>query len=305
MIKRTRTGSLNARVTVNTLKICSYMSVMGTRARGIIVTSGTTQTISVAPTAVTGRRTVTRTTTGTVTRGVTNRGHKDRLAACRVAVVKRVDLVNARTVCVTVSARVARRAIATVLRRIVYRNLVVHRVGTRRRGVTVTCVTRGTRRLESRRTVVSVTVDTHPTARLVRRTFFRRTVESVHLRRIVTHLADTETGRRISHVVVRARARTGERRDRTRTDRVNEHRGPTGLTVGIMTDTAFVTAVARAIGRPTIIVMHALRHTVARKTTELIKGRAVIVTAYSIKTVRITQCTADVTRRLVMTVNTR
>jgi hypothetical protein len=144
----------------------------------------------------------------------------------------------------------------------------------------VTCVTRGTCRFESRRTAVGVTVDTHTAARLVSRTLFRRTVESVHLGRIVTHLANTETGRRISYVVVRASARTRERRDRTRTDRVNKHRSKTRLAVGIMTDAALVTAVARAVGRPTIIVVHALRSTVARKTAELIKGRAVIVTAY-------------------------
>jgi hypothetical protein len=87
MIKRTRSCRLNPRVTVRALKISGYMSIVSTRARGIIVTSRTTKTISVAPAAVTGRRGVTSTTTSTVTRGVTNSGHKDRLAARRIAVV--------------------------------------------------------------------------------------------------------------------------------------------------------------------------------------------------------------------------
>ena len=44
MIKRTRASRLNARMTVSTLKISSYMSVMGARTRGITVTRGTVET---------------------------------------------------------------------------------------------------------------------------------------------------------------------------------------------------------------------------------------------------------------------
>lgn len=113
---------------------------------------------------------MTRTTTSCVTRGVTNRRHKDRLAARRVAVVERVALVNARTVRVTVSARVTRRAIRTVLGRVVHRYLVVNRMGARCRGVTVTRVTRVTDTLEGRRVVVSVAACTHlATVEIVRR----------------------------------------------------------------------------------------------------------------------------------------
>ena len=192
MIKRTRTSGLNTRVTIRTLKISCYMSVMRTRARGITVTSRTTQTISVAPTAVSGRRTVTSTTTRTVTRRVTNRGYKDRLAARRVAVVQRVALVNARTIRVTVSARVARRAVAAVLSRILHCHLVVNRMGTRRRRVTVTRVTCVTNTLERCRVVVGVAARTHLTAVVVvSRTRRDRLVKVRHLTRIVTHLAHT------------------------------------------------------------------------------------------------------------------
>ena len=54
-------------------------------------------------------------------------------------------------------------------------------MGARGRRITVTRVTRVTGRLERRRTGVLVTVDTYSTARLVRRTFLRRTVETVYL----------------------------------------------------------------------------------------------------------------------------
>ena len=87
---------------------------MGRGARRITVASCTVKS-RVGPAAVTGRRGVTSTATRTVTRGVTNGGHKDRLAACRVAVVQSVALVNARTVRVAVRARVTRRAIRTIL----------------------------------------------------------------------------------------------------------------------------------------------------------------------------------------------
>ncbi len=158
---------------------------------------------------------MTRTATGTVTRGESNTRHQERLAARRVAVVQSVGLVDARTVRVTVSARVTRRAITPVLGRILHRYLVVYRMGTRGRRITVTSVTRVTSRLEGRRTIMLVTVDTHPTARLVGRTFLRRTVETVYLTRIVTHLANTKPVRRVCYIIVRARARTRHRCDRT------------------------------------------------------------------------------------------
>ena len=88
-------------------------------------------------------------------------------------------------------------------------------MGARRRRITVTRVTCVTGRLERRRTGVIVTVDTHPTARLVCRTLLRRTVEMVHLTRIVTHLTHTEPVRRVCYIVVRARARARDRCDRT------------------------------------------------------------------------------------------